>query len=354
MLGIKLDLRKCFDSVSIEMAIGCAEKLGMPEGVTTALRHVYKDLRRVFTNEGMVDDRWIKASTGLLQGCPFSPILLGIVMAAYVQHLQGSLQELLRAKDATGRVNLFVDDRIAWVVAKDPATACEIIKAIDEMTRDFDKAAGFDRHPLKGQLFTNSKAAATLARKTLSHIGPTVFVSEILGITYTFRGKWKARHAPEKFCVALERLRRIPKGTRTRHRRIKAVNCLVMPIIKWGGAWTTPKKTVIAKLRTAIERAVLGTVVVGRSRLVNGACRLGASLDPQHQLDREAFELEAYRVRELEKGTLETDLDETMGSRWLEVAGRWNWKQISPGEFQTPDGILQLGWEGRRTLQRLM
>ena len=120
LLGAKLDLRKAFDNVAPELALRVAEALGFPAGVLAMLRSFYDRLRRLFGAAGRADSEWVVAEQrGLLQGCPFSPILMNMVMSLYADKIRKEVAEAFPVASTKLRLSLFIDDRIVWVVGRD-------------------------------------------------------------------------------------------------------------------------------------------------------------------------------------------------------------------------------------------
>ena len=117
-------------------------------------------------------------------------------MAAHVCYVKS---ELSRTIDDNGCIGLavYVDDRLCYSIASDPDKAAQALEAIDAATRVFDAAAGFIRHPDKGEIFCSSNPVKeAVARTNLEKtIGPVVEATNILGINWTFRGRASCREA---------------------------------------------------------------------------------------------------------------------------------------------------------------
>ena len=104
LLGAELDLRKALDNVAPELALRVAEALGFPAGVLAMLRSFYDGLRRLFGAGGRADSHWVVAEQrGLLQGCPFSPILMNMLMSLYADKVRKEVAEVF--PEATTKLN---------------------------------------------------------------------------------------------------------------------------------------------------------------------------------------------------------------------------------------------------------
>ena len=102
MLGCKLDLKKCFDHVDPRLAFACMEEMGLSPQIPSMLEGFYADLQRVFATKDRASPSWESATLGLLQGCPWSTILLAGVMAAYSCHVKTELRERLEDNGCVG------------------------------------------------------------------------------------------------------------------------------------------------------------------------------------------------------------------------------------------------------------
>ena len=84
--GGKTDFSKCFDRVSLAMGIRLFRRLGTPEPIASLLIAFYVDLRVCFTNRGITLQVLIKRRNGLLQGCPFSVLILVAVTTCFLRY----------------------------------------------------------------------------------------------------------------------------------------------------------------------------------------------------------------------------------------------------------------------------
>ncbi len=228
---------------------------------------------------------------------------------------------------------------------------CRIMAVIVRTTAIFDKACGFERHHKKTESFgTSAKACEAV---TTLQLGPARKVTTILGVQYTLAGRRRNRTAIKKFSEAQNRLRRIPIATKQRLRREKAIRSWVLPVIRWSAPWAPPPQRVLKVLGSAVERAVIGTSIVERSRFLAKAVQMAPSLDPQHACGLEAMRLEQLWAKEVYKGTIDPAGDEVIATSWKEISNKWEWRRRDHGSYATPEGPVTFGMEGTKTLQRL-
>ena len=72
-----------------------------------ALREFYRLLLRTFNAAGVAATHWVSSPSSLLQGCPFSTMLIAGIMLVF-----------LKATAVPGADrNVFMDDRICWTIA---------------------------------------------------------------------------------------------------------------------------------------------------------------------------------------------------------------------------------------------
>ena len=84
---------------------------------------------------------WRNSNHGLLQGCPFSPMLLATTMALWQQHM--------RQQHPQHHADIFLDDRSAWITRPDAWTA---MATFLETSQSIDAQLGFKENRAKTQL----------------------------------------------------------------------------------------------------------------------------------------------------------------------------------------------------------
>lgn len=97
----RTDFSKCFDRISLPIALSIWRKLGTPEGVVTLIGSFYSEQFTYFQRNGATSDSATKRTCGLLQGCPFSVLILATTMTAYWQYLPADTD-----------CDVYIDDRL--------------------------------------------------------------------------------------------------------------------------------------------------------------------------------------------------------------------------------------------------
>ena len=115
---------------------------------------------------------------------------------------------------------------------------------------------------------------------------------QMLGVWYHLTHAKRTPVDTKKFRRMMVVLRRIPKATRQHQIRRKMVRTVANPVMTWAGAWQQPNKKLVDSWVTAVERAVVGSVVPHRSRAAVWIAHLGPWLHPTFMLDYQALALE--------------------------------------------------------------
>ena len=90
--GIALEYSKCFDRIPIDIVFKLAQRLGMPDLITTPLRSMYSCLRRRFVFAGAVGQPFV-ATNGILQGCPLSIMMLNLLVNIWARAIKVEVPE---------------------------------------------------------------------------------------------------------------------------------------------------------------------------------------------------------------------------------------------------------------------
>ena len=87
-VGCKADVRKCFDRVSPRVALRILRWWGAPGWLLELLEDFYDNQDRWVSVTGTFAPAPVRATCSLLQGCPFSPLLVNSMMAAWALHVR--------------------------------------------------------------------------------------------------------------------------------------------------------------------------------------------------------------------------------------------------------------------------
>lgn len=139
------DLAKAFDSISPAQALAVLVYLGLHPQVAGIIVAFYCASRRIFTMDGAVASEWIVTTRSLLQGCPFSALLMAAIMLVWVTCF------VLRIPRA--RVSTYLDDRIWWLAHAGASSelAADFVCEGLALGRELDLIFGLTANVDKGQ-----------------------------------------------------------------------------------------------------------------------------------------------------------------------------------------------------------
>ena len=337
--GAKLDIRKCFDSVSPLQAIHVWDHLQAPTEVTGLLRFFYSFSARRFESQKVCAATEFTCSTSILQGCPASPALLAGLMSVWGFHV---------LRRAAVSISGYIDDRTVWALGNNGQQ-----RVVDALfcTQQIDLAMGFSFHADKCELFATGKPSCTILKAAAVNSGfhwPVVGSFKLLGVQYNLSRRKFTPLADRLRNHVLQRLARI-RITRLPFRtKIRAIRALVLSLFSHTGAWYGLSKKNLQRWRVCIERAMM-TPVKSRSRLLLWACHFGAHLDPEFVMDFSVIRHELWKLSPSAQA-LRTRVSSS--PRLREVLSKWQWQQVAPQVFATPFGALNLAWDGLATIRR--
>ena len=338
--GCKVDLKKCFDKANANQSLRILEKLGLPEQIGDVFRCFYDNHRKWFQMDGCVAGEAVCVTNGLLQGCPASMLLLAAQAATWVMNV--------KEKEPRVQIGVYVDDRALTAGGED---AVEVLINATKAGDRVDAILGHEKHPNKISSFGRGKKIKKKLHGASSILGKNQQRFVLLGVSYSVEKRKLCQKALKTDLKLRRRIQRIPLATKSFWTRKRFVKKLVLPLVSYTGAWTTPSKTMLASWSSLIEHALVGKPILGRSRYLVWAATLGSDVCPRFALDREALRHEIWRIRRQNQRKLENLLPvrHRFAGRWSTVAEKWGWTLVDGTSdcYCTPDGVVQLGADGK-------
>ena len=141
-VGCKADVRKCFDRVSPQAAIAILQWWGAPTWLATLLAGFYMEQERWVAVAGVFAHKPAVAGASLLQGCPFSPLLLNSMMGIWRRYVQSQVPHI--------SMGIFLDDRTLWTRGRE---AVHRLEQAAQAGMFADEMMGFELHPNKLESF---------------------------------------------------------------------------------------------------------------------------------------------------------------------------------------------------------
>ncbi|CAE7253453.1 unnamed protein product [Symbiodinium sp. CCMP2592] len=242
-LFVAQDLSKCFDCISLELALCALRHWGAPCELIALLKSFYSGQERLFSFAGHVGGKWHAVTNGILQGCPLSPLVAAALLQVWA---------LLVCRDGVDGV-IYIDDRTLWSDAIGVAADHAMRAALLRSSR-FDAACLFACRPRKCQV---ASSRLELYADFVQDIGyPASGELNVLGL----------RHQSSGGCVPAKgdvvelalrcrflRILGLPYGARA-----AILRCLVTSKFSWIASVATEVPCDFAALRTEISLALIG------------------------------------------------------------------------------------------------
>ena len=240
------------------------------------------------------------------------------------------------------------------MIAASWSLAIRLTKAGDEI----DKAMGWQKHPEKLACFANKPAAKQALRKHAELLGTETNRFKLVGVWYQMkRADGSVYLDSSKLQAKVDtRLKRISMAGKDIHQRARLVKKLILPMIRYTGAWNRPTKEALNKWTSSIERTVVGTLIRGRSPFLIWTTLLGPELHPRFALNCEALRHEQWRTRQALQFKLDTGrpLESSKAGRWMQTCKEWDWHLTDEvGVAETRDGQIHLASAGKPAIAAL-
>ena len=256
-VGCKADVRKCFDRVSPTVALRVLQWWGAPTWLLAVLRDFYNRQERWVAASGCFAPTQVSATCSLLQGCPFSPLLVNGMMAAWALHVRQAVPSI--------RMGIFLDDRTLYT--KGYGSVDKLVAAA-QAGQVADQAMGFELHPDKLSAFGSNvvKREALMEHADLLGVPQTDFV--LLGVEYRLEGH-QAFAAKDVTAALRTRGRRIGRVAVSTTTRARLASLLMVSKFRFRAPWTRFSKASLRDWSWQVEAAVWGgPLATGRSALL--------------------------------------------------------------------------------------
>ena len=199
---------------------------GAPTWLLSVLASFYDSQERWVAAAGCFATRPVKANCSLLQGCPFSPLLVNGMMAAWALHVRRAAPGI--------RMGIFLDDRTLYTRGSN--SVGNLVEAA-RAGQVADKAMGFELHPDKLASFGShvAKCEALMEHADLLGVPQTDFV--LLGVNYRLEGH-QAFAAADVTKALRTRGRRIGRVAVTSSMRVRLASLLMVSKFRFRAPWT--------------------------------------------------------------------------------------------------------------------
>eukprot|EP00928_Gymnodinium_smaydae_P016465 TRINITY_DN16181_c0_g3_i1.p1 TRINITY_DN16181_c0_g3~~TRINITY_DN16181_c0_g3_i1.p1 ORF type:complete len:952 (+),score=29.07 TRINITY_DN16181_c0_g3_i1:889-3744(+) len=349
-IGLKLELSKCYDRLHWPLLLDLVARLGLPSGLIRVLADFYEHRVCWFNFRGASKHRPFHPLCGILQGCPFSPLLLNALMACWC-HM---LSDLRIPSVAFGA---YLDDRLLWV-ANHPHPA-RLLRRMFDCTLVFDRAVGGVLNFAKSYPFVRTAYWRARLRTIFVELAKPVTSFAILGVRFNMLSPHSVTSRMvllrESVMQATWTLKRIALAVSV-NRRPFFVQQLVLPRLLWAAPWNSLSLTMLTRLHRSLERTLLGAISPGRSEALVWSLRIGAAFAPEFVMDLELVRFIVAWIRSnVSVGIASaSDLSILSATRLGACCARWHWLPVSNHCFRTPLGTLDLLFDSRRTIYQAL
>ncbi|CAE7943638.1 ppdK, partial [Symbiodinium necroappetens] len=234
MVFVGQDVSKYFDSIHGAHLCQVLTFLRAPEQFVSFVHGVLEEQWRIFTVGGRVGNRWHRATRGLAQGDPLSPLLAASIMAVWTATVATSGCEAVT----------FVDDRSFW-----GRTLVELSSA-KALSDGVDAAFQFRCDTTKCQVASAEGEVGFRAAELFGYSHSGEF--ETLGVRFFLqqgRAPQLARYSIEIANTRLGCIGVVAAGLPVQALFIKS---LVLPLMAWAGAMASIEKEQLHQLRRAV------------------------------------------------------------------------------------------------------
>ena len=245
--GTSLDYTACFDRVDVNLCVELLIQLGMPSCLALTIQAFYANLQKI-VKVGSTIAPPFASPAGILQGCPFSALMLAAVMATWVRHAKAQLED-----GEALSLSVYVDDR--HLAAPDPATVAKVLAA----TVEFDRLANGSLNEAKTQIYgtkkvdmtplTDQMPEATRVDRvwSLGFALPTGADPDSINID-------KVQARVDKAIAVAEKARHLPHDV-----RVRALECTFPAMLEYGIEFLPHTVANMKRLKSAIHSSIWGT-----------------------------------------------------------------------------------------------
>ena len=237
---------------------------GAPDPLCQTILASYRGCRRLFLYNGAMTPIWQTTTHGILQGCPFSPLLLATLMNIWHHGIH-----TVAAPATTQHLD-------AW--------ARELLPRVIAQSTVIDAILGFQENTSKTQLATpDVRLVPILDTLTPDNFPQGVTTSKLLGLVYNLHSQEVTTPTAtvDKF---FHRAKRIQQATRLFHHRRRLLRSTAVPCLTWAGPLASITPTQQRQLQLHAIHALQGWIPHTASRHNIWTAKLHPQDDPAYCL----------------------------------------------------------------------
>ncbi len=273
--GISYDMKKCFDSIPVNLVLQVFNFRGADSKIFKALAGFYKHHEKYFRLEGTYTKAF-RPSNGIVRGCPLSMLLLTRSVTTWLEHVHNS--------SPSGSARSYADDISLWAKSTNKSELCRTIRSMHDSTASFISSCGMTINHSKCFTFghkcvVDSIPAIQSHRSQFRLVGGSIKLDNKSSWTKLEEervNKWKS---------TVCNIRALPTGWFTKVKILKATSTQVT----WGQG--THKMLSLRGLRACVVRTLLNETFYDASPGIIFSILAPPSIDPDFSLHLSAFML---------------------------------------------------------------
>ena len=226
---LALDWQRAFDSISSDGLQVALKRFGLPDHLLAVIANIYSERKFTVRECGYTSDVRQQAS-GIVQGCPLSPLLFIMLMTVVMEDVRSELSGIDAQRYEKGELSwlLYADDTI--LVGNEAASVERLLVHIQNVGLRF----GLQLHPDKLQLLQigpqtvihRPDGSVVIPRDSMVYLG-TLVTSDGTG----------SKELTRRLGLALQDFRCLSRFWRqaatTRHRKVQILNAIVFAKLRY-------------------------------------------------------------------------------------------------------------------------
>ena len=226
--------------MSFELMVPILTRLQMPSEVIDILRSFYGKVQRLLSYRGVVSAEWQRPGRGLIQGCPFSPVVATCLMLTWSCLVKDRHTECLS----------FLDDRSVWPAPETDQNNDEVVMTASRKSKHFDDVFDLQCDPRQSSVSGGTElqsVADKLGYGRVPHLSA-------LGLVHSLEGEpcRMKKFSLEKAC---QRLRFVAAATRHPWQVLQHIRSLGLSTVQWAAGFAMPTEEQIDSITQSIRQA---------------------------------------------------------------------------------------------------
>ena len=240
---VSQDLTKFFDTIDLEQAAAVLKHLRAPPAIIALIQGFYKQNRRIFSLKGIIGRSWQVCGRGLMQGCPFSPLIASAIMKVWCDYV-------FVDQNIDGCV--YLDDRTFWTKTNASNYAVQIAKPAKQRSDTFDHCFNLECQISKCSVAARDPGLVDRFCPNNLGYGEVSTGLKVLGLEYHLDQSNPVGLAQYDVALANKRLQLIRWAVSARYARCALIAKLITPLFNWASGLAQLDEINLHKLRQSV------------------------------------------------------------------------------------------------------